>query len=278
MVPLTLAFGASVAWGASDYLGGLASRRLSVLVVLFGAQAVGLALAWLVWLATGAEVPGARTLLLGAGAGVAELAGFFFLFRGMAVGEMSVVAPLAALTGVLPVAAALASGRRLATVEAVGMVMALSGTALAARGEGGGRLFARGAHHGLLAALAFGAFLLGLGAAGEAGAPGAVLAGRLASVTILGVAMIARAGGTADGRGAWRILVALGALDVLANLAYAGAAAEGEKAVIAVLASLYPLTTVLLARALLGERLGPARAIGVCLVLCGIGALSAGSA
>lgn len=277
MVPLTLALGASVAWGASDYLGGLASRTLAVVVVLFGAQVVGLALAVTIWLVTGADPIDGRTLALGAGAGVAELAGFFFLFRGMAVGEMSVVAPLAALTGVLPVLAALASGHGLATIELIGVILALIGTALAARADGGSWRFAHGAHYGLLAAIAFGAFLLGLGAAGETGSAGAVLAGRLASVSVLGLAMLTRRTGVGDARANWRILGALGGLDVLANLAYAGAAAQGEQAVVAVLASLYPLTTVLLARALLGERLGALRAVGVCLVLCGIGALSAGS-
>lgn len=69
----------------------------------------------------------------------------------------------------------------------------------------------------------------------------------------------------------------LGALDVLANLAYAGAAARGEQAVVAVLASLYPLTTVGLARVLLGERLGAVRTAGICLVLCGVAALGAAS-
>jgi hypothetical protein len=96
MVPLTLALGASVAWGASDFLGGLASRRLPVVVVLLGAQVTGLALAASVWLLSGARLPGVELIVLGGGAGIAELLGFACLYRGLAIGEMTAVAPLAA--------------------------------------------------------------------------------------------------------------------------------------------------------------------------------------
>ena len=114
MLPLTLAFGASIAWGASDFLGGVASRRLPVVTVLFWAQLAGLVIAAMAWLATGAQLPAPEVAALGAGAGLVELLGFAFLFRGLAVGEMSAVAPLAALTAVLPVGVALGAGERVA--------------------------------------------------------------------------------------------------------------------------------------------------------------------
>ena len=76
MVPLTLALGASVAWGASDFVGGLASRHLPVVSVLLGAQAVGLALAAIAWLLTGAQLPAAEVMALAGIAGIAELLGF----------------------------------------------------------------------------------------------------------------------------------------------------------------------------------------------------------
>ena len=197
MFPLTLAAGASMAWGASDFLGGLAARRLPVVVVLFGAQAVGLLLAAAAWSVAGAHVPAGDVLLLGGAAGIAELLGFACLYRGLAVGEMTAVAPLAALTAVLPVAVAVGGGAEVAAIEAVGMLLAIIGTAVTA-------------------------------------------------------------------------IAALGALDVAANFAYAGAAAGGADATIAVLASLYPLTTVLLARGLLHEHLGAPRLASVVAVLGGV--------
>jgi drug/metabolite transporter (DMT)-like permease len=273
MFALTLALGASVAWGASDFLGGLASRRLPVIVVLLGAQAVGLALAMAVWGVAGAELsPG--VMGLGAAAGLAELAGFACLYRGLAAGEMTAVAPLAALTAVLPVLLAVGGGEHVAAVEAGGMVLAILGSAVTAA-EPAGRRAVRGAGLGLAAAVCFGAFFALLGQASEAGGPTAVLAGRLASVTVLAIAVCAVPGGGRPGRPDALAIAALGALDVAANLAYAGAAAGGADASVAVLASLYPLTTVMLARALLRERLGASRLAGVVAVLGGIALISA---
>ena len=273
MLPLTLAFGASIAWGASDFLGGLASRRLPVLAVLFWAQLAGLGIAALAWLAAGAPVPAANVAVLAAGAGLAELIGFAFLFRGLAVGEMSAVAPLAALTAVLPVAVSVGAGERVALLEAGGMALAIVGSAVTA-GDPGNRRLVRGAAYGLAAALAFGTFLLALGEASEAGGPAAVLCGRLASVPVLALLLALRRDVASPGGGDAAVLAALGGLDVLANLAYAGAAAGGFGAAVAVLGSLYPLTTVLLARALLHERLDRARLSGVAAVLGGVALIS----
>jgi len=275
MVALTLALGASVAWGASDFLGGLATRRLPLLAVLFGAQAAGLALAAAAWIIAGSAVPTGPVLALAAGAGLAELAGFALLYRGLAVGEMSLVAPLAALTALLPILVAVSGGEHIAAPQACGIVLALAGTVLAAS-EPGHRRLARGAGLGLAAALAFGAFLIGLGEASEQAGPGAVLVGRLASVGALTALLCLRRPAVAPTRVDVGNLAALGALDVLANLAYAQAAANGSDAIIAVLASLYPLTTVLLARAVLHEHLGGARRTGVAAVLLGVALLSAG--
>jgi drug/metabolite transporter (DMT)-like permease len=269
VLPLTLAFGASVAWGASDFLGGLATRRMPVAAVLFWAQLAGLALAAAVWLVAGAPLPAARTAALGVAGGLAELAGFAFLYRGLAIGEMSSVAPLAALTAVLPVGVAVGAGERVALLEAAGMVLAVAGSALAA-GDPERRRAVRGAGLGLAAAACFGIFLLALGEAAEAGGPAAVVTGRLGSVLVLGVVVAARReGGPPAGRDALS-LAALGALDALANLAYARAAAGGGTAVVAVLGSLYPLTTVLLARTLLRETLGPGRTAGIAAVFGGV--------
>jgi drug/metabolite transporter (DMT)-like permease len=280
--PLSLALGASVAWGASDFLGGLVSRRLAVATVLFWAQLTGLGLAAAVWLLAGGALPSGGAAAMGATAGLAELAGFAFLYRGLAVGEMSTVAPLAALTAVLPVAVSLGAGERVAALEAGGMALAIAGSALAA-GDPEARRIARGAGLGLAAALAFGVFLLALGDAGEEAGPAAVLCGRIASVTVLAVFLAGREATrvsdvlVAPARADQPALALLGGLDVLANLAYAEAARGGADATVSVLGSLYPLTTVLLARAVLGERLGPSRMAGVTAVLGGVALISLSS-
>jgi drug/metabolite transporter (DMT)-like permease len=274
MFPLTLAVGASVAWGASDFLGGLAARRLPVVVVLFGAQAVGLVLAAAVWSAAGAQVPGSEVLLLGAAAGIAELLGFACLYRGLAIGQMTAVAPLAALTAVLPVAVAVGGGAEVAAIEAVGMLLAIIGTAVTAT-DSATRRVVRGAGLGLGAALCFGMFFVFLGEASESAGAAAVLSGRVASVAVLALLVTVRPPGVRPTRRDAGVIATLGALDVAANLAYAGAAVGGADATVAVLASLYPLTTVLLARGLLHEHLGAPRLAGVIAVLGGVALISA---
>jgi drug/metabolite transporter (DMT)-like permease len=275
VILLTLALGASVAWGASDFLGGLASRRLPVVVVLLGAQTCGLALAATAWALADPHVPAPTVVALGAGAGLAELLGFACLYRGLAIGEMSAVAPLAALTPVLPVAVAVGGGEPVAALDAGGMALAVAGSALTAAAPGARRVV-QGAGLGLGAAVCFGAFFLLLGRASELDAPMAVLSGRIASVAVLAVAVAGRlTAGARPGRPDVGVIATLGGLDVAANLAYAVAAGRGADATVAVLASLYPLTTVLLARALLHERLGAARLAGVAAVLGGIALISA---
>ena len=274
MVALTLALGASVAWGASDFLGGLASRRLPVVVVLLGAQAVGLALAATAWLLAGAEAPATGVMVLGGAAGIVELLGFAFLYRGLAIGEMTAVAPLAALTAVLPVAVSVAGGDQPVALEAGGMVLAVVGSAFAAT-DPGSRRAVRGAGLGLAAALCFGAFFVLLGEASESGEPAAVLCGRVASVGALALLVAARPPGARPTQADMIAIVALGALDVTANLAYAVAAVHGADATVAVLGSLYPLTTVLLAHALLHEGLDGLRLAGIIAALGGVAILSA---
>jgi drug/metabolite transporter (DMT)-like permease len=275
MFPLTLALGASVAWGASDFLGGLAARRLPVVVVLLGAQVVGLALAATVWLLTGAQMAAAEVIALGAAAGIAELLGFACLYRGLAIGAMTAVAPLAALAAVLPVAVSFGGGEQVAALEGAGMLLAIAGSVVSAA-DPGTRRIVRGAGLGLGAALCFGGFFVFLGEASESGGPAAVLCGRVASVGALALFVTVRPPASAcTARPDAVAIAALGALDVAANLAYTAAAVRGADATVAVLGSLYPLTTVLLARALLHERLGAPRLAGVVAVLGGIALISA---
>lgn len=275
MVALTLALGASIAWGASDFLGGFAARRLPVVVVLLGAQAVGLALAATAWALAEPRLPAREAIALGVAAGLAELLGFACLYRGLAIGEMTAIAPLAALTAVLPIAVAVGGGEQVAALEAGGMLLAIAGSAAAAAGPGSRRP-ARGAGLGIGAALCFGVFLVLLGEASESNAPAAVLSGRVGSVAVLAVLVAGfRTPGGRLARPDAVVIAALGALDVVANLAYASAAAAGgADATVAVLASLYPLTTVLLARALLHERLAALRLAGVVVALGGLALIS----
>jgi drug/metabolite transporter (DMT)-like permease len=175
---------------------------------------------------------------------------------------------------VLPIGVAVGSGAQVAALEAAGMVLAIAGCAVTAADRGTGRVV-RGAGLGLGAALCFGAFFVFLGEASEVAGASAVLLGRMVSVCVLAALLVARPPSALPKRGDALAISALGALDVAANLAYAGAVVSGANATVAVLASLYPLTTILLARALLQERIGVPRLAGVIAVLGGVALISA---
>ena len=141
MVPVALALGASIAWGCSDFLAGLKTRRLALLWVLLVSQATGLVLVLLAALVSGTRCPRAMRRCWPAGAGVAELIGFAALYRALAVGAMSVVAPVSATAALLPVVVSVAAGEAPTPAQALGMALALAGAALASfePGAGGAR-------------------------------------------------------------------------------------------------------------------------------------------
>ena len=188
MVSVALALGASLAWGCSDFLAGLKARRLALLWVLLVSQATGLVLVLVAALASGAPLPGGHAALIAVGAGLAELVGFAALYRALAVGKMSVIAPISALAALLPIVVGLAAGQVPSAGQALGMALALAGAALASiewGASGSGRRAATGVGLAVIAALGFGAFFVGTDLAADEGALWAVAINRMAAVTTL---------------------------------------------------------------------------------------------
>lgn len=276
---IALALSASVAWGASDFLGGLASRRLSVLAVLLPSQTVALAVVVVVVVGSSQPAPPLRYLVLAALAGVAATAGLAAFYRGMQAGDISVVAPISATAVVVPVLVGLASGDRLRMVEAAGMVAAIVGVFLVSRPDDvakDSRRAAAGAGFGVLAALGIGTFFVAMDAASDAGVLWASLVHRGASVALIGAAVLVTRDGPRVQRGDLRLLVAIGFLDISANLAFGAASTYGYVSIVSVLASLYSLVTVALARLVLAERLASVQALGIAIALAGVALVSAG--
>ena len=143
MAAVALALGAAALWGTGDFLGGLTTRRLNVLIVLFWSQLVGL-LGLAVWIVlSGDERPGAR-LLWAAGAGIAGAVGLGCLYRGMAVGAMGIVAPISATSPIVPLLVSVVRGDSPAAVQWAGIGLALAGVVLVSREPGRGRPARRG--------------------------------------------------------------------------------------------------------------------------------------
>jgi len=272
---LLFALASSASWGTGDFVSGFKSRTIGALGVLVPAQVAGLVLAAVLVAARGEPWPGNRALWA-IPAACAGTIGLYALFRGMAAGAISVVAPIAGVSAVIPVIFGVAAGDALGPLRAAGIGAALAGVALASRERSaGGFGLAAGVGWALLAALGFGFYYPPLHAAGELDPYWAVLVFRFTSVPLVTAALLltrARRPGRAD----LPILALAGLFDLGGNLLYALAASEeGLISVISVLASLYPIVTVALASLLLRERPAPLQWVGVALTFAGIGLIAA---
>lgn len=279
MLAVLLSFGTAVLWGAADYLGGLKSRVASVLAVVGISQVAGLVPVALVVAATQQSAPGERYMLFGAAAGLASIAGLTALYRGLAVGAMSVVAPIGAAGAVIPVAVGLGRGEQPSWVQGAGMVVVLAGIVLASREPGRGpsrAMLAEGAGLGLVSALCLGLFYVAFDEASGGSVGWAVLMQRATFVAlVLPVAFVLRRRLSMAGRHVPAVIL-VGLLDVGALALLAEANTRGLVSVVSVIASLYPVTTVVLAHLLLGERIAPSQRVGVVGAFVGVALVTAG--
>ncbi len=267
---MVLALTAAAGWGAADYVGGVTGRRASPVSVAFASQLFGLvAFVVLAPLTPGRFHP--ADLAWGMGAGVGAAVGVALLFHGLAVGVMSVVAPVTAVgSAMIPVLFGLVSGDRPPSAALAGVGLALVAVALLcafpgpdAGGSPAGAARKRaGLYTGMLAGAGFGAYFVLLDRAGHNAGLWPLLGSRLASVTVLGaVVLLTRR--PLFPAGTSRNVAVIGVLDVVGNVSFLLATRRGLLSIVALLTSLYPAVTLLLARLLLRERLSPGQVIGL---------------
>jgi drug/metabolite transporter (DMT)-like permease len=264
---VVLAVSSAVVYGASDFLGGLASRKATVFGVVALSQLAGLValLALLPWL--GGPVTRAD-LGWGAAAGLVGATGLLVFFRALSRGVMSVIAPVTAVTAAaVPVLAGLLGGNRIGPIAGAGILLALIAVVLVSAEGGLGQLrAARPANLGapLLAGTAFGCFFVLLDRTSAEAGLTPLVAARIASfLLVIVVALIGRRS-LRVGRGALPFVLASGVGDMTANALFLLATQqEGQLAITGVLASLYPVSTVVLAQSLLRERLVRAQFAGL---------------
>ena len=280
MLGLGLGLTSSLCWGVSDFIGGLSARRLPLLFVMVSSQAVGLAVVIGVVAIRGTGAPALVRLLPAVGGGLAGIAALTSFYRALAIGTMSVVAPIAATGVSVPVVVGIARGDHPAASQLVGIVIAVIGVVLASREHGPG-VEDRGASRAsvalaLLAAAGFGCYFVGVQSSARADPMWALLASRVAGVALL-LVVAAVQGGIAVARpGRLWPLALMGVLDVSATGFYAVATRHGLLSVVSVAASLYPLATVLLARVVLGERVRRVQELGIAAALAGVVLMAAG--
>jgi drug/metabolite transporter (DMT)-like permease len=271
-----LALAASVSWGIGDFLGGLKSRSLPALTVLAVSQPVGLALLAIAVLARRQGPPGAE-VLLAAPAALAGTLGLFAFYRGMARGAISIVAPIAGAAAVVPVIVGLATGDRPGLPAELGFAAALLGVVLASlEPRRARRRVAAGVVWAVAAAVGFGSYYVPMHAASQDDFVWAAFLFRATSTTLVWSAVLALRPRLADARAHVASCAAVGAFDTGGNVLFAAASSRGLVSSVSVLASLYPVVTVLLARAVLKERVSRSQELGVVLTLAGVVLVSTG--
>jgi len=309
---LLLALSASAAWGSADFLAGRTGRGLPVLTVALWSKLAGLAFMGAACVAT-ASLPTGDQTPWAVAAGLSGSVALLCLYRALALGPMSIVAPISACCAAVPVLVAAARGDLPGAVTSAGLVVAFAGAVAAARpagvddaaetgaptatnpGPAGGGPPSPGAAVGhrprpvvlrrealalsVAAAVLIGLALTFLQLAAEVrggSSLGVSLVQTATTVTVLLVLATAR-GMLAPPRGpVARPVAAIGVLDVGANVLFTAASARANPAAVAVLGSLYPVVTVLLARVLLHERLAPPQAAAVVVALFGVLLIGAG--
>jgi drug/metabolite transporter (DMT)-like permease len=274
MTAYLLALGSAALYGAADFLGGTASRRASTFAVVVLSQLAGLVLLLvLLPLLPGSAAPATSDLTWGAVAGVAGGTGVALLYRALAIGTMAVVAPTTAVCAVaIPVMVALAAGERPGVLAVAGIVLAAIAIGLVSQADaeerdppfrGSDRLVPSGLGLALAAGVAIGLFFVALARTDAAAGMWPLVGARVASVALFAALGIAASRSFAMSRAGLVVVIAAGMLDMLANALYLVASRIGPLSTVVTLASLYPASTVMLARFVLGERLSRLQWAGV---------------
>ncbi len=279
MVALSLSLAACFGWGVADFLGGLKSRQLSVFSVLLVSSFFGLGTILGIVLIRGVAPPDDPALLLAVVGGLAGVAAMFFLYRGLSIGSMAIVAPISATGVILPVIVSLAGGDSPTLLQKLGMAAAIIGAVLASReknNDGNGSRLATGVGLAVGSAIAAGIFFVVMDVASEADPYWAAFLMRFSYFALLIIIFLLRRPAVRTGNIHMPAIVVLGICDALAGFAYALATTRGMLGLVAVVGAQYPAVTVLLSMLILRERPQPAQFMGVILAVGGVTFISAG--
>lgn len=273
-----LAIASAVLYGAADFTGGLTTRRAGTIPVVVLSQASGLILLALILPLLPDASPSRPDLLWGAAAGLTGGIGVALLYRALAIGTMAVVAPTTAVCAVtIPVVISLLLGERPVPLALAGIGLGIASIVLVSQQRSADQAErhlasarTRGVGTALASGVAIGFFFLTLAQTRSEAGMWPILVSRLVSVTLfctvavggrISLRMPAQMAGLA---------IVCGILDMLANALYLVAAREGPLSIVVTLSSLYPASTVLLARFVLRERLNPWQISGVFCALAAV--------
>lgn len=290
MLAIALGLSSAVLWGTGDFLGGMAARRFALVWVLFASALGGIALSASGGLISGDSVPPSGHMWLGVAAGVCGVVALAAFYQALAIGTMSIVAPITATGAAIPVIwGVVGRDESLSLFAVCAILIAVSGVILASREQDvaettgvDAKTHRRSILLAIVAAVGFGTIFALIAEAGEESIfwPAAAL-----KATTLGVIVIVLIAGAASSRlpgwgdrprgREWLFPFSIGFFDVGANLTFAASSHHGALAITSVVSSLYPVITVMLAFVFLHERLAVSQRVGVGLALLGVVMLAA---
>ena len=267
----------AVTWGSGDFGGGLLSRRAPLFSVVGVTQFVGIFAALVIAILLGEPFPTFPDIAWAVGAGIGGMIGITCLYRGLAVGRMGVVAPTAGVLGAtIPVVFGFLVEGVPTPMTIAGIVAALVAVVLVTRAPGHGTDRPSGVRWALAAGVAIGAFNICIGQFSGDSAFGLLVFIRLLQVAVISVLI-------ALWRQPWRMpvdmlpkLILIGVLDMAGNATFILATQAGALAIATVLASLYPVVTVILAIVILREHLTRSHVAGIVLTAAAIVLIAAG--
>jgi drug/metabolite transporter (DMT)-like permease len=272
-VALLLSLLTAIVYGAGDFFGGLATKRSAVLTVVFASQVVGLGV-----LAIAAPVVGGTwhtsDVLIGAGAGLFGALAIALLYRALSIGAMGIVSPVTAvLAAALPAIYGLLAGERPPTAALAGIVLALVAVAVVSFVRAPGQT-ARGLPEAIVAGVLFALFFIAFSRTSPAAGLWPLAGARVASFVAFGLAGLVTRTSLVPRAEAWPTIAAAGVFDMLANVFYVLAVHTGFIAIVAVISSLYPASTLTLAAIFLRERLSRRQWVGVACAFAGIASIA----
>lgn len=277
----------AIAFGVGDFLGGLSARRLTAVTTAFVTQVVGFALVITLAPLLGGS-PGAADLLWGVAAGVVGPSALMVFYWSLGAGQMSVVAPVSAVTSALvPLVFGLLDGERPGGVALLGALLALPAILLISREPGD----PRGSDEldvpprtttplqvlagSIAAGVGFGAFFVLISRSADSSGLWPLASARAVAVPVVGVALLVGRSVPLERTGL-RLAMGAGAFDIGANTMFLLASRHGMLSLVGVIGSMYPASTVVLARAVLDERLARHQLIGLGLAVGSLVAVTIG--
>ena len=265
-----LSLSAAVSWGAADFSGGVASKTSNAFRVVLVAHATGLVFMLSLALLRREPIPGWSSIVCGAVAGLVGGIGLAAFYKSLAVGKMGINASLSAvITAVVPLLFSFRTEGLPDAIRLLGFALALiSIWVMTAQRDSSSQV--KGLGLAVIAGLGFGGFLLFIKLGGSKAVFWPLVSARSASFLLMLAIVLLSAGAWTLSRSSLSYMLAAGILDSSANALYVGATQRGRLDVAAVLSSLYPVSTILLARLVLKERLSKLQTTGIVFALLAV--------